>query len=174
MTNKERDRAMAQNDKKFSKETVSVILTMIIIGLSIMTFQWNTSSKIDVVNTSLNAKIDILNTSLNAKIDKINGDLTARIDKVNTDLTARIDKVNTDLTARIDKANGDLTARIDKVNTDLTARIDNLGTRMDNLQIQISEVKETNHFGDSILFDINERMSDFDNRLDRLERINLE
>ncbi len=154
---------MAQNDKKFSKETVSVILTMIIIGLSIMTFQWNTSSKIDVVNTSLNAKIDILNTSLNAKIDKINGDLTARIDKVNTDLTARIDK-----------ANGDLTARIDKVNTDLTARIDNLGTRMDNLQIQISEVKETNHFGDSILFDINERMSDFDNRLDRLERINLE
>ena len=141
MTNKERDRAMAQNDKKFSKETVSVILTMIIIGLSIMTFQWNTSSKIDVVNTSLNAKIDILNTSLNAKIDKINGDLTARIDKVNTDLTARID---------------------------------NLGTRMDNLQIQISEVKETNHFGDSILFDINERMSDFDNRLDRLERINLE
>jgi len=126
---------MAQNDKKFSKETVSVILTsviltMIIIGLSIMTFQWNTSSKIDVVNTSLNAKID--------------------------------------------KINGDLTARIDKVNTDLTARIDNLGTRMDNLQIQISEVKETNRFGDSILFDINERMSDFDNRLDRLERINLE
>jgi len=135
LTNKERDRAMAQNDKKFSKETVSVILTsviltMIIIGLSIMTFQWNTSSKIDVVNTSLNAKID--------------------------------------------KINGDLTARIDKVNTDLTARIDNLGTRMDNLQIQISEVKETNRFGDSILFDINERMSDFDNRLDRLERINLE
>ncbi|HEB8062272.1 TPA: hypothetical protein RZJ77_001528 [Campylobacter coli] len=59
-------------------------------------------TRIDKVETSLNAKFDKVETSLNARIDKVETSLNARIDKVETSLNARIDKFETSLNAKLD------------------------------------------------------------------------
>ena len=88
-------------------------------------------------------------------------------------LMTRFDQVGTQLNARIDQAETQLNTRIDQVETQLNARIGQVETKVDGLGRDVRSLKLDTEGIKEHLFKLEERLRDYDDKVDAFIRESL-
>jgi predicted nucleic acid-binding Zn-ribbon protein len=104
------------------------------------------NAKIDNINSSINTKIDDINTeiknvsseienvnsTINTKIDSVNSYINNKIEDVNSSINNKIDSVSSSIDNKIDNVNSSINNKIDNVNSSINNKIDNVNSSINN------------------------------------------